>query len=100
MSTIIRKFEFEENTCKHEWIFKLSESAQSLVIEDLEIISHYQKDGRPQGCLGHPKTIVALLKQRMVDSIDIDELSQSACALEFSCGQALAECLRKLQKVS
>lgn len=98
MSTITRKFNFGEDTCKREWVFTLSETEAGLVIEDIKITPHYQNSGQPRGCQGHPKTIVALLKQRTLDSIDIDELSKSTCVLEFSCGQALAECLEKLKQ--
>lgn len=90
---IKREFTFgDEDTCKQKWTFTLSSGDEGWIIDDLQI------DDRPapRGCSGHPKTIVALVKGRMVGSIDVETLAEAACGRSLSCGQVLARCLREI----
>jgi len=90
---ITRTFTFEgDDTCKQDWIFTLEEGPDGLVVRDLEITDREER----RGCTGHPPTIVALVRGRTVDSIDVDALSGAVCGRDVACGQALAICLRRL----
>jgi hypothetical protein len=91
--SLIREFTFsEEDTCKRTWIFKLLESADGLVVDDLEIV----EDPEPEGCKGHPKTIAALVRGRPVNSIDTEVLAEAACGRDVACGQLLAKCIQEI----
>ncbi len=91
--TCTRTFIFEdEDTCKYGWIFTLKHSTQGWVIDNLQI----EERDPPRGCSGHPKTIVALLNGRTLDSISQLGLAEAACGRSLSCGQALAQCLTAL----
>lgn len=84
------------DTCKRSWTFVLRSEGGNLVIQDLTITDDRREDGNIQGCQGHPKTIVALVKGRTVDSIDLAALAAAGCPRNKACGQVLAECLRSV----
>ena len=93
-----RTFHFNESeTCKRSWTFTLRRQGADLIIEDLHITDDLRSDGKIQGCHGHPKTIVVLIKGRSVASIDAEALALAACPRDKACGQALAECLNALR---
>lgn len=97
MQTFTRTFKFpQEDTCNTEWRFTLSESTDGLIIEDLQILSAVGTDGSPRGCLGHPKTIITLVRGLPVNSINADALADAACSRSLACGQAMARCLKEL----
>ena len=83
----------DEDTCMQSWTFSLSERHGSPIIDQLEIAR------TSQGCPGHPKTISALVKDRTLDSIDLNGLAETDCHRSLSCGQMLRECITKLKKV-
>ena len=91
------EFCFEKGeTCKRRWRFELSSGPEGPVIERVEIEAHPKDSGGEQGCKGHPKSLAALVRGRAVASLPTDELADAACGMRFSCGQALAKCLREL----
>ena len=88
-----REFTFNgEDTCNRRWIFTLSESADGLVVSDLEITG----EPEPEGCVGHSKTITALVRGRPINSIGVGALAEATCVRSLSCGQVLARCLREI----
>jgi hypothetical protein len=88
-----RTFTFEtDGTCKETWVFTLEDTPDGVVVLDLEIGDRE----RPRGCTGHPGTITALVRGRVLESIDLDALSEAACGRDLACGQALARCVREL----
>jgi len=92
-----RIFEFDtrnEDTCMQNWTFKLNDWDGSPVIEQLEI------ERASQGCPGHPKTISALVKNRTLESIDLDGLAETDCPRSISCGQMLGKCLANIKKTN
>ena len=90
---ITRTFTFEgDDTCKQDWVFTLEDGPDGVVVRDLEVREREER----RGCTGHPATIVALVRGRPLDSIDVDALSEAACGRDIACGQALAVCLRRL----
>jgi hypothetical protein len=94
----MRSFRFiERDTCKQEWNFTLSEKKDGLIIENLQVTPHLNGEGNPQGCLGHPLSIIALIRGLPVESINIEALTKAGCARNVACGQALAKCLWKLK---
>ncbi len=92
-STITRTYTFEEeDTCKFSWTFTLKHDSHGWIIDELRV----EEREKPRGCFGHPKTIVTLLKGRILDTINLDELAEASCARSLSCGQVLAQCLTDL----
>lgn len=92
-----RTVEFDtrnEDTCMQKWTFKLNNWDGPHVIEQLEI------ERTSQGCPGHPKTICALVKDRALDSIDLDGLAQTDCPRSISCGQMLGKCIANLKETN
>ena len=81
------------DTCMDGWVFHLRKGGGSLIIEQLEI------EKAAQGCPGHPKTISALVKNRSLDSLDLDDLEQADCHRSISCGQMLAKCITNVKEV-
>lgn len=81
-----------EDTCMQNWLFDIEENGSEKIIRSVDI----EFDRR--GCMGHPKTIAALVTNRSVDSINTDLLAKTACARGKSCGMILGECLEKIQK--
>ena len=92
-STITRTYTFgEEDTCKYSWTFTLKHNSQGWIIDGLQV----EEREKPQGCSGHPKTIIILLKERTLDNIKLEGLAEAACGRRLSCGQVLAQCLSNL----
>lgn len=90
-----RTVEFDtrkEDTCMQNWTFNLSGDGSSANIKSLKI------EKASQGCPGHPKTISALVKDRSLDSIDLDALAQTECPRSISCGQMLGKCIANLKE--
>jgi hypothetical protein len=97
--TFTRTFAFPPaETCKHEWVFTLSDGVDGAVIESLEIKAHTTDAGKDRGCLGHPLSISALVRGLPVESIDVEALAQAGCARSVACGQALARCLLEIRQ--
>ena len=95
--TFTRTFTFDaDTTCKWQWTFAVSPGPGGLLIEDLEITPHCKDGGAERGCQGHAKTIIALLKGRLVKSLDVAALRKAACPRDLACGQALAHCIDQL----
>jgi hypothetical protein len=92
---VTKKFSFEsENTCKSNWSFELEKVAGMWLIHSLKIDEYKE----PIGCQGHPKTLEILLKNRPVNSLDIESLSGAYCEKEISCSQILAKCINQLKE--
>ncbi len=88
-----RTFTFEtDDTCKETWVFTLEDTRDGVVVRDLKIGDR----AKPRGCTGHPETITALVRGRVLESIDVDALSEATCGRDLACGQALARCVREL----
>jgi hypothetical protein len=51
-----------------------------------------------QGCEGHPKTIAALLRGRLVSEIDLTSLAETPCSRRDSCGQTLGHLVQQLKQ--
>ena len=93
-----RIFHFgKSETCKTTWTFTLSETSSGVIVKDIEIDSGPRESGGNSGCQGHPKTIISLLKGRLLNTIDLNALDGSSCTRNKSCGQNLAYCLRILR---
>jgi hypothetical protein len=92
--TVLRRaFTFEgDDTCTQEWIFTLEEAPEGLLVHDLEIIDREKR----RGCRGHPQTIVALVRGRLLSALDTGALESAACERDLACGQVLAKCIRTL----
>lgn len=96
--TFVRTFTFDQDkTCKEQWTFTVTPSAAGLVIDDVQIVAHMTDAGKERGCYGHPRTVAALLRGRLINSIDVDALMTASCGRDIACGQALAECLSALE---
>ena len=94
----IREFIFDvDKTCKMKWTFAISQTDQGPVIDDIEILPHTTSNGTERGCVGHPKTIISLIKGRPLNTLDIQALLQTSCLREISCGQALGQCLADIR---
>ena len=81
-----------EATCKDQWRFVLSplDGGRDYRIDDLEATGK-------RGCLGHPRTIAALLRGRTIGEIDLEALSDTPCARNESCGKTLAMVVGQLR---
>lgn len=91
MTTNTHSFDLQDrDTCMKQWTFHLSATDGQTIIRNL----HIQKD--KQGCEGHPKTIMALMKNTPIGYIDLEALRQTTCVRGQSCGMILAECLETL----
>jgi hypothetical protein len=92
---LTKEYSFEDrHTCKSYWTFELEKVAGMWIIQSLQIDEREQ----PIGCEGHPKTLMALLKNRPVNSIDVNALSDSYCEKDISCSQVLAKCITQLKE--
>ena len=74
------------DTCKTLYEFKLSSRSDGTYIEDLIITG-------PKGCVGHPKTLSALLKGRKAEELPLEDLSLTGCVRKSSCGQEMAKAI-------
>ena len=75
-----------EDTCMKHWAFTLQENGQGPIIKSIKI------KPSPEGCVGHPKTIMALVKNIPISELDIERLSATKCVRTKSCGMNLASC--------
>ena len=82
----------QEDTCMKRWVFNLKQDSGEPVIESVEI------ERERQGCVGHPKTISALVRNVPVNALDVEALSQTQCARSTSCGMVLASCVSAIQE--
>ncbi|MCG3180074.1 MAG: hypothetical protein BIFFINMI_02428 [Phycisphaerae bacterium] len=100
MSSHVQSHEFEFNpdrTCKQKWIVRTEATEAGPRVIDIEIAASLKPDGKEMGCKGHPRTIVALTRGRLVREIDVDALANAACTRPCSCGQALGQCLSQIR---
>ncbi len=97
---LTREFEFDPDaTCKVRWTFTIPADDRQPRIENVVIEGYRQtEESRERGCLGHPRTIEALLTQRPLRSIDEGALAATCCVRHQSSGQALAHCIRRLKE--
>ncbi len=92
---VTKEYSFEpENTCKSKWTFELEKVAGLWLIQSLKI----NERAAPKGCEGHPKSLEILLKNRPVNSIDVNALADSYCDKDISCSQVLAKCINQLKE--
>ena len=92
MKTWTKQFDLSDmDTCMPLWRFDLAADAGTIRIVEVDI----PRDKK--GCVGHPKTIAALLKGSAVDALDLEGLSQTTCSREMSCGMALAHCVSAIK---
>lgn len=80
-----------EDTCKERFDFDLKEIDGELYIDNISIKGE-------TGCLGHPKTISALLKNRKISDLPMEVLDSCTCRRKFSCGQQLVKAIKQLNK--
>jgi len=79
-----------DNTCKKLFSFDLQKEGGCVYINNLTIEGD-------KGCVGHPKTISALLKGRNIGELPVEELSVCTCARDISCGQQVAKALQQIK---
>ena len=79
-----------EDTCMKHWSFTIQGSGDDTVITSIKI----KPSG--EGCVGHPKTIMALVQNSPVSGLDIDRLAATKCMRTKSCGMNLASCAKAL----
>lgn len=77
----------EEDTCMKHWTFTVQGEGKECVIQSVKI------KPSPEGCVGHPKTIMALVRDMPVSTLDIDRLHSTKCVRSKSCGMNLASCV-------
>jgi hypothetical protein len=96
-ATTRHEFDFSpDQTCKVKWVLDVEPTADGPRIAEIEVIASVKPDGKEMGCKGHPRTIVALARGRLVDEIDTAALAEAACTRPCSCGQALGRCLEQI----
>ena len=83
--------DYRRITCKHIFDFELTREGDDLMVRELTITGH-------AGCIGHPKTISALVKGRKISELPMEELTEAACGLDSSCGQELAKAIEQIKK--
>lgn len=76
-----------EDTCMKHWTFTVQDNDQDPIIQSIKI------KPSPEGCVGHPKTIMALIRDTPVSEIDTVRLSTTKCVRTKSCGMNLASCV-------
>lgn len=76
-----------EDTCMKHWTFTLQEDAGQTVIKSIKT----KPSG--EGCVGHPKTIMALVRATSIDALDLEGLSATKCVRTTSCGMNLGTCV-------
>lgn len=79
-----------EDTCMKHWTFTLQVSGKQSIIKSIKI------KPSPEGCVGHLKTIMALIRDTPVSSLDIEQLSDTKCIRTKSCGMNLASCVEAI----
>lgn len=79
-----------EDTCMKHWSFTVQEDENETIIKSIKI----KPSG--EGCVGHPKTIMALVKDTPIQSLDLGSLSQTKCIRTTSCGMNLSSCIKAI----
>ena len=79
-----------EDTCMKHWTFTAEGRGPETIIRSITI----KPSG--EGCVGHPKTIMALVRDTSVQSLDLEALAQTRCIRTKSCGMNLATCVAEL----
>ena len=79
-----------EDTCMKHWAFTLEVGADEAIIKSISI----KPSG--EGCVGHPKTIMALVRDVPAKSIDTERLAKTKCVRKTSCGMNLAACVKTI----
>ena len=81
-----------ELTCKDRWHFIIARDGDGEYrIEELEISGD-------RGCPGHPQTIAALVKGRLLSELDLETLAGTSCSRNQSCGQTFAKLIADLKR--
>ncbi|WP_430817258.1 hypothetical protein [Carboxylicivirga sp. RSCT41] len=80
-----------ENTCYKEWQVNMAE------VDGEKIVKSVEYEAGRHGCVGHPKSIVALSAERPLSSFDLQALSQTDCVRDKSCGIIFGECLSAIK---
>lgn len=80
----------DQDTCMKEWTFTLQGSGEDTRIESVKIMPS------SEGCVGHPKTIMALVKNTPAGALDLEGLSKTKCVRTTSCGMNLASCVQAI----
>lgn len=81
-----------ELTCKDRWHFIISRGGDGgYRIEELEVTGD-------RGCAGHPQTIAALVKGRLLSELDLEALAGTNCSRNQSCGQTFAKLIGDLKR--
>jgi|GEM_PF-4729344 len=83
-----------EDTCMKHWAFTLQENSDGVTIQSIKI------KPSPEGCVGHPKTIMALVRNTPIEAIDTDHLHAAKCIRTKSCGMNLASCVEAIMSES
>ncbi len=90
----LQKFLFipkdKDNTCKESFEFTIQKDGDTIYIRDLKIIGE-------MGCQGYIKIVSYLLKDKNIDSFEIEQFSKVTCNRNVSCGINLAEALRQIK---
>ena len=82
----------DNDTCTDYWTFHMKEEEGRPIIESVKI------DRDRQGCVGHPKTITALMKNIPVDALDVGALAETTCVREQSCGMNLGSFIQTIRE--
>ena len=80
----------DQDTCMKHWTFTLEEHDDHTVIKSVGI------KPSAEGCVGHPKTIMALVRDIPVAALDTERLSRTKCVRTTSCGMNLAACVEAI----
>ena len=80
----------EEDTCMKHWTFTVQGTGKECVIQSVKI------KPSPEGCVGHPKTIMALVRNTLASSLDFDRLNSARCVRSKSCSMNLASCVESI----
>ena len=84
MSERVVEFDLsDEDTCMKYWTFSLEEHDDQTIIKSIKI------KPSAEGCVGHPKTIMALVRDIPVAALDTERLSRTKCVRTTSCGMTL-----------
>lgn len=90
----MKRLEFDvsnEDTCMKTWIFDMEDEGSEQMIHNLDITYTHR------GCMGHPKSISALVKNRPLSTIDTNLLAETTCARGKSCGMILGQCISQIR---
>lgn len=77
----------DEDTCMKQWEFTVQGNGKTSIIQSIKI----KPSG--EGCVGHPKTIMALVRDTPVSALDTERLAATKCVRTKSCGMSLASCV-------